>query len=53
LGRPLRIAADPHANADDAWARVLAAMTGTLQSEVAKARTADKACLKEGWALLH
>jgi hypothetical protein len=42
-GRPLRIAVDPHTNADDAWARVLAAMTGTLQSEVAKARAADKA----------
>jgi hypothetical protein len=27
---PLRIATDPHTNADDAWARVLAAMTGTL-----------------------
>jgi F0F1-type ATP synthase membrane subunit b/b' len=52
-GRPLRIATDPHTNADDAWARVLAAMTGTLQSEVAKARAADEACLNEGWALLH
>jgi hypothetical protein len=53
LGRPLRIAADPHTNADDAWARVLAALTGTLQSEVAKARAADEARLNEGWALLH
>jgi hypothetical protein len=42
-GRPLRIAVDPHTNPDDAWARVLVAMTGTLQSEVAKARAADKA----------
>jgi vacuolar-type H+-ATPase subunit H len=49
----LRIAADPHTNADDVWARVLAAMTGTLQSEVAKARAADEARLNEGWALLH
>jgi hypothetical protein len=32
---------------------VLATMTGTFQSEVAKARTADEACLDEGWALLH
>jgi hypothetical protein len=53
LGRPLRITADPHANADDAWARVLAAMTGTLQSEVTKARAADESRLNEGWALLH
>jgi hypothetical protein len=49
----LRIAADPHTNADDAWARVLAVLTGTLQSEVAKARAADEAHLNEGWALLH
>jgi hypothetical protein len=49
----LRIAVDPHTNADDAWARVLAAMIGTLQSEVAKERAADKARLNEGWALLH
>jgi hypothetical protein len=49
----LRITADPHTNADDAWARVLAAMTGTLQSDVAKARAADKARLNKGWALLH
>jgi F0F1-type ATP synthase membrane subunit b/b' len=53
LGRPLRIAADPHTNADDVWAGVLAAMTGTFRSEVAKARAADEACLDEGWALLH
>jgi F0F1-type ATP synthase membrane subunit b/b' len=49
----LRITADPHTNTDDTWARVLAAMTGTLQSEVAKARAADEAHLNEGWALLH
>jgi hypothetical protein len=53
LGRPLRIAADPHANADDAWARVVATMTGTFQIEVAKARAADEERLDEGWALLH
>jgi F0F1-type ATP synthase membrane subunit b/b' len=49
----LRIAVDPHTNADDVWVRVLAAMMGTFQSEVAKACAADKACLDEGWALLH
>jgi hypothetical protein len=48
LGRPLRIAADPHADADDAWAGVLAAMTGALQSGVAKARATDEARLNEG-----
>jgi F0F1-type ATP synthase membrane subunit b/b' len=53
LGRPLRITADPHANADDAWAGVLTAMTGAFWSEVAKARAADEARLNEGWALLH
>jgi hypothetical protein len=47
-GRPLRIAADPHTNTDDVWARVLAAM-----SEIAKACAADEAHLNEGWALLH
>jgi F0F1-type ATP synthase membrane subunit b/b' len=52
-GRTLRIAADPHANTDDAWARVLAAITGTLQSEVTKACAAGEARLNEGWALLH
>jgi hypothetical protein len=52
-GRPLRIAADPHANTNDVCARVLVAMTGTLQSEVAKARAADEARLNKGWALLH
>jgi hypothetical protein len=53
LGRPLRIAADPHTEADDAWAGVLAAMNGAHQSRVAKARTTDEACLNEGWALLR
>jgi hypothetical protein len=53
LERPLRIVADPHTNADDAWARVLMAMTDTPQSEVAKARAADEVRLNEGWALLH
>jgi hypothetical protein len=52
-GRPLRIAADPYTDADDAWARVVTAMTGTLQSEVAKAHAADEARLNEGWTLLH
>jgi hypothetical protein len=49
----LRIAANPHTNANDAWERVLAAMTGTFQSEVAKVRIADEARLDEGWVLLH
>jgi hypothetical protein len=53
LGRPLRIAADPHANTDDAWVGVLMAMTGAFRSKVAKARAADEARLNEGWALLH
>jgi hypothetical protein len=52
-GRPLRITVDPHTNTDDAWVRLLAAMTGTLQSEVAKARAADEVRLNEGWVLLH
>jgi vacuolar-type H+-ATPase subunit H len=52
-GRPLRIAADPHTDANDVWARVLAAMTGTFQNEVAKGRAANEARLNEGWALLH
>jgi hypothetical protein len=53
LGRPLRIAADPHTNANDVWAGVLSAVTGAPQSEVAKARAVDEARLNEGWALLH
>jgi cell division septum initiation protein DivIVA len=53
LGRPLRIAADPHASADDAWAGALKAMTGAFWSKVAKACAADEARLNEGWALLH
>jgi cell division septum initiation protein DivIVA len=51
LGRPARIAAEPHA--DDAWSGVLAAMTSALQNEVAKARAADEARFNEGWVLLH
>jgi hypothetical protein len=53
LGRPLRIAADPHTHVDDAWAGVLMAMTGAFRSEVAKVHATDKAHLNEGWALLH
>jgi hypothetical protein len=53
LGRPLRIAVEPHANADDAWTEVLMAMTGALRSGVTKARAADEARLNEGWVLLH
>jgi hypothetical protein len=44
---------EPHANADDVWTGVLAAMTGTLRSGVAKARATNKVRLNEGWALLH
>jgi cell division septum initiation protein DivIVA len=51
LGRPARIDVEPHA--DDAWSGVLAAMTGALQNEVAKARAADEARINEGWVLLH
>jgi cell division septum initiation protein DivIVA len=53
LGRPPRIAAEPHADANDAWTGVLAAMTGALRSGVAKAHAADEARLNKGWALLH
>jgi hypothetical protein len=53
LGRPLRITADPHANADEAWARVCEAMIATFQDEVTRARAAEWAVLDEGWALLH
>jgi F0F1-type ATP synthase membrane subunit b/b' len=53
LGRPLRIAVDPHANADDAWAGALTAITGAFWSKVTKARATDEARLNEGWALLH
>jgi hypothetical protein len=52
LGRPTRIAAEPHADADDAWSGVLAAMTGALRSGVAKVRATNEACLNEGWVLL-
>jgi hypothetical protein len=53
LGRPLRIIADPHANADEAWARVHEAMIATFQDEVTRARAIEQASLDEGWALLH
>jgi hypothetical protein len=51
LGRPTRIAAEPHA--DDPWAGVLAAMTGALRDEVTKARATSEAHIDEGWVLLH
>jgi hypothetical protein len=53
LGRPLRITADPHTNADEAWARVREAMVDTFQNEVTRARAVDQARIDEGWALLH
>jgi cell division septum initiation protein DivIVA len=53
LGRPLRITADPHTNADKAWARVLEAMVDAFQNKVTRARAVDQAHLDEGWALLH
>jgi cell division septum initiation protein DivIVA len=53
LGRPLRITADPQANADEAWTRVHEAMIATFQDEVTRARTVEQASLDEGWALLH
>jgi hypothetical protein len=53
LGRPLRIAVDPHTNVDEAWARAGEAMIATLQDEVTRARAAERAGLDEGWALLH
>jgi chromosome segregation ATPase len=52
LGRPLRITADPHTNADEAWARVREAMVDTFQNKVTRARAVDQARLDEGWALL-
>jgi hypothetical protein len=51
MEKPTRITAEPHAN--DPWAVVLAAMTGALQNEVAKARATDEARIDEGWVLLH
>jgi hypothetical protein len=42
----MRIAAEPHA--DDTRSGVLAAMTGALRNEVAKARAADEARINEG-----
>jgi vacuolar-type H+-ATPase subunit H len=53
LGRPPRIAAEPHVDADDAWTGLLVAMNGVLRSGVAKARAVDEARLNKGWALLH
>jgi hypothetical protein len=47
----VRIAAKPHAA--NPWAGVLAAMTGALQDEAVRARTAEEARINEGWALLH
>jgi hypothetical protein len=51
LGRPARIATEPHIA--DPWERVLAAATGALHDEVARARSAEEARIDEGWALLH
>jgi GrpB-like predicted nucleotidyltransferase (UPF0157 family) len=48
LGRPLRIIADPHPNADEAWARVHETMIATLHDEVTRARAAKRAGLDEG-----
>jgi hypothetical protein len=53
LGRPLRITADPHTNADKAWVRVHEAMVDTFQNEVTRVCAVDQARLDEGWALLH
>jgi hypothetical protein len=41
LGRPLRITADPHIDADEAWAGVHEAMVTTFQDEVTRARAVD------------
>jgi hypothetical protein len=49
----LRITADPHTDADEAWARVRDAMVDTFQNKVTRASAVDQACLDEGWALLH
>jgi hypothetical protein len=46
--RPLRITADPHANADEACARVCETMVATLQDEVTRARAVERAGLDEG-----
>jgi hypothetical protein len=53
LGRPLRITADPHTNADEEWARVSEAMVDTFQNKVTRACAVDQAWLGKGWALLH
>jgi hypothetical protein len=51
LGRPTRIAAEPHAA--NPWSRVLAAMTGALHDEVVRVHAAEEARIDEGWALLY
>jgi F0F1-type ATP synthase membrane subunit b/b' len=51
LGRPARIAAEPHAA--DPWVRVLATVTVALRDEVVRAHTAEEVRINEGWALLH
>jgi hypothetical protein len=48
LGRPLRITTDPHANDDEAWARVREAMIATFQDEVTRDRAMEQASLDEG-----
>jgi F0F1-type ATP synthase membrane subunit b/b' len=53
LGRPLRITADAHIDADEAWVRVRDAMVDTFQNKVTRARAVDQERLDEGWALLH
>jgi hypothetical protein len=52
-GRPLRIAADPHTDTNDVWARVRNAMANTFQSEVTRVHAAEQARLDNGCALLH
>jgi beta-glucosidase-like glycosyl hydrolase len=51
LGRPVRIAAEPHAN--DPWAGVLEAVSNAFRGEVARARAISQASLDEGWVRLH
>jgi hypothetical protein len=46
LGRPARIAAEPHTA--DPWAGVLTAMTGALRNEVVKVRSVEEARIDEG-----
>jgi hypothetical protein len=49
----LRIAADPHTDTNDVWARVRDAMANTFQSEVTRVHAAEQARLDNGCALLH